>query len=201
MIKHIIFDFGNVLARFYPDELSAPYVTDAEEKKLICDIVFDRLYWDILDIGSISDEEVRNGIRSRLPENLHEKACAVYDNWVKNLTPVKGMQELVADIAKTDSKIYLLSNISKLFADTYSEVEWIQKLFSNFDGIVLSGPIGKIKPNKDIFDHITEKFDIDKNDCIFIDDSSINIEGAKKAGINGYLFDGNADKLREFLFK
>ena len=76
-----------------------------------------------------------------------------------------------------------------------------QKLFSNFDGIVLSGPIGKIKPNKDIFDHITEKFDIDKNDCIFIDDSSINIEGAKKAGINGYLFDGNADKLREFLFK
>ena len=33
MIKNYIFDFGNVLAEFYPEKLTAPYVSDEETLK------------------------------------------------------------------------------------------------------------------------------------------------------------------------
>ena len=199
MIKNIIFDFGNVLARFYADELTAPCVSDENARKIISEVVFDRLYWDRLDNGTITDEEVKEGICSRLPESYHKEACDVYDSWVKNLIPVPGMEKLVEDLSKTDKKLYLLSNISIYFANTYSQVPWIKNLFSHFDGLVLSGPIGKIKPDAEIFLHLLNEYGLNADECIFIDDTQKNIDGAAEAGIKGYTFDGDADKLREFL--
>ena len=75
----------------------------------------------------------------------------------------------------------------------------IKELFSLFDGLVFSGPIGMIKPSREIFEHLLEKYSLDAKECIFIDDSELNINGAKAAGLNTYRFDGNADKLREYL--
>lgn len=199
MIKNYIFDFGNVLAQFYPDKLTAPFVKDEETNKRIREVVFDRLYWDKLDWGHITDDEVKAGICSRLSEEDGKIGCMVYDNWVKTMIPVKDMEKLVKDIHNSGSKLYLLSNISIGFAKTYCEVKWIKELFDNFDGLVLSGTIGKAKPNKDIFEHLLKEFDLNPDECLFIDDSPKNIEGAKEVGIDGYIFDGDAHKLREFL--
>ena len=52
-----------------------------------------------------------------------------------------------------------------------------------------------VKPNKEIFEHLLGKYNLNADECLFIDDSEKNIEGAKALGINGYLFDGNAVKL------
>ncbi len=199
MIKNYIFDFGNVLGNFYPHDLTAPYVKDAETCKIVSDVVFDRIYWNRLDDGSITDEEVKAAVCSCLPEELRECACKVYDNWVKTMTPVANMRELISDIKKTDKKLYLLSNISIGFADTYKEVPWIMELFESFDGLVFSGKVGMVKPNKDIFEHILNRFSLKAEECLFIDDSPLNIEGAKAANINGYLFDGDAKKLKDYL--
>lgn len=199
MIKNYIFDFGNVLAEFYPDRLTAPFVEDSEIRKMVSDVVFDRLYWDKLDDGSISDDSVRAGIRSRLVGDLGEIGCRVYDNWIKTLTPVPGMEKLVEDIAKTDKKLYLLSNISTGFADGYSEVPWIKDLFSRFDGLVFSGVVELVKPNADIFEYLLKEFDLKAEECMFIDDNAANIKGAESVGIKGYLFDGDAGKLRKYL--
>ena len=38
MIKNYIFDFGNVLAEFYPAKLTAPYVPDEETKASILEL-------------------------------------------------------------------------------------------------------------------------------------------------------------------
>ena len=199
MIKNYIFDFGNVLAEFYPAKLAAPFVTDNEEREIISDIVFDRAFWDKLDNGTITDEQVKREIRTRVPENLSDLACKVYDNWVNTLTPVKGMEQLIFDIHKTDKKLYLLSNISKGFADCYMEVKWIRELLECFDGIVLSGTIGMVKPDKEIFDFLLEKYNLKSEECLFIDDSEKNIAGAKASGIEGYLFDGDAKRLKKYL--
>lgn len=199
MIKNYIFDFGNVLAEFYPDKLTAPFVYDEETKKYISEIVFDRVYWDKLDQGSITDDEVREGMRSRVPAELGDVACMVYDNWVNTLTPVKDMEQLIFDIRKTDKKLYLLSNISIGFAECYKNVKWIKELFDCFDGLVFSGVIGMVKPDRDIFEYLMKSFNLKANECLFIDDSKKNIDGAKKVGIDGYLFDGDAKKLRNYL--
>lgn len=199
MYKNIIFDFGNVLAEFYPERLTKPCVSDSENIKLISDVVFDRLYWNKLDDGTITDEQVKTEVCKRLPENLHETACNVYDSWVENLTPVFGMAEVVKELKELGVKLFLLSNISIGFAKSYKDVPWIAELFSLFDGLVFSGPIGMVKPEREIFEYLLNENNLKAEECLFVDDSPINIEGAKNAGIFGYLFDGDVKKLRSFL--
>ncbi len=199
MIKNYIFDFGNVLAEFYPDRLTAPFVQDKESAKLISGVVFDRIYWDKLDAGTITDDEVKADIVKRLPKNLGSTACKVYDNWINTMTPVPGMQELVDDIKNTGKKLYLISNISVGFAKGYCKVKWIKELLDLFDGLVLSGVVGLTKPNKGIFEYLLEKYNLNAQECLFIDDSEKNIKGAEATGISGYLFDGDALKLGSFI--
>lgn len=199
MIKNYIFDFGNVLGQFYPEQFTAHYVSDEETIKFISDIVFDRLYWDKLDEGTMTDEEAKELFCTRLPDELKEVSCKVYDNWVNNLIPVPGMEKLVQDLHKNNKKIYLLSNISTTFQNTCRNVEWMNKLFGCFDGFVFSGEIGLVKPSAEIFEHLLKKYNLNREECLFIDDRALNIEGAKNVGINGYLFDGDADKLREYI--
>ena len=47
--------------------------------------------------------------------------------------------------------------------------------------------------------YLLKKHNLKAEECIFIDDSQKNIDGAKSAGIEGYLFDGNVKKLRIYL--
>lgn len=197
MIKNFIFDFGNVLAEFYPEKLTAPYVEDPDMRKQISEIVFDRSFWDGLDDGSVSDEDARAEIRKRISGDMQDVAIKVYDNWIENLTPVPHMQKLVEDIKKAGGKLFILSNISIGFAEGYGKVKWIKELFSSFDGLVFSGTINKVKPNKDIFEYLLNKYNIKADETIFIDDSKKNVLGAEDVGIKGYLFDGDADKLRK----
>ena len=199
LIKNYIFDFGNVLARFQPDELTAHHVSDIRLKKYVSEVAFDRVYWDKLDIGSISDEEVKSEIRKRVSGEIGDLACTVYDNWVRNLEPVENMEQLIYDIKKTGKGLYLLSNISIGFASSYRNVRWIKELFDCFDGLVFSGVVKMVKPDERIYRHLLEKFGLKAEECLFVDDSEINIAGAETMGIKGYLFDGDAKKLREYL--
>ena len=199
MIQNIIFDFGNVLARFSPEEMTAAYIQDPEDIRIACEVIFDRLYWDRLDDGTITDEEVIAGICSRLPARLHGDACRVYREWIELLPPIPGMQELVRDIRAAGRKLYLLSNISIGFAENYSSNPWVGELFSLFDGLVFSAPLGITKPHREIFGHLLQHHGLRAEDCIFIDDSPRNIAGCEAAGIRGYLFREDADALRSFL--
>ncbi|MBO5363850.1 MAG: HAD family phosphatase [Clostridia bacterium] len=199
MIQNYIFDFGNVLANFYEEMLTEPYVPDAKLRKTISEVVFDRAYWDRLDDGSITDEEVRTEIRRRLPEEHWELGCLVYDSWVKTLTPVPGMEKLVFDLKKAGKKLYLLSNISIGFAESYREVPWLEKLLGCFDGVVFSGMIAMVKPNREIFTYLLDTYSLKPEECLFVDDRKENLQGAETAGIRGYLFQGDAEKLRKYL--
>ena len=199
MIKNYIFDFGNVLVRFDPDYMTAAYVTDPAAAAQISPVVFDRLYWDPLDWGGITDEALKAACHSRLPEELHALADEVYDRWMENLPFIDGMPQLVKDIKATGGKLFLLSNVSIGFAQNWHTVPHLRELFSIFDGLVFSGPLGIIKPSRDIFRHVMTTYNLKEEDCIFIDDSEKNIRGAENAGIRGYLFDGNVCKLRSAL--
>lgn len=199
LIKNYIFDFGNVLARFDPEELTAIHIKDEACRKIVSEVVFDRLYWDKLDNGTITDSEVKAMFCKRLPASLHKSACLVYDSWIQLKTPVDGMEKLAADIKAQGGKLYLLSNISIGFAEGYHTNVWVNELFSLFDGLVFSAPIGIVKPDRKIFEYLLNRYGLKAEECVFIDDSPKNISGAEKVGIKGYLFDGDAEKLRKEL--
>ena len=199
MFKNYIFDFGKVLVRLNHDKLASLYIDDETGRKAVIEAVFDRLYWDRLDLGTITDEDVKSGFCSRLPKELHEGACSVYDNCIYHQRPIEEMRKLLSDIKRQGGKLYLLSNISRGFAENYHKNPVLEDLFSTFDGLVFSGPLGIAKPDIRIFEHLLDTYQLKPEESIFIDDLPQNVEGAQKVGISGYVFDGDADRLRDYL--
>jgi putative hydrolase of the HAD superfamily len=190
--KAIIFDLGNVLFRFDPMIMTTAIISEPEDAALVADVAFDRLYWNRLDDGSITDEEVIAGICSRLPSRLHAQAEQVYRQWYAHMPEIAGMRELLLALKREGKPLYLLSNISIGFEMGYQNVPAIASMLSVFDGRVFSGSLGMVKPQKQIFEYLLDKFGLFPEDCVFIDDSEINIAGAAAAGIDGILFTGDA---------
>ncbi len=194
-IKNVVFDFGQVMIRFEPKYMTGIYVSDEDDARLVEQVVFDRLYWDKLDSGDISDDEVIAACRERLPERLWDSAERVYFEWIYNIPEIEGMRELVRYIKKRYGvRVLLLSNISRYFADHAREIPVLEE----FEGCVFSAVIGKVKPNADIFQHLCKEFGILPEQTVFVDDNEKNIKGAEAVGITGYLFDGDAERLRKY---
>ena len=198
MIKNYIFDFGKVLVHFDPDYMTAACVEDPEAAAQISPVVFDRLYWDPLDWGGITDDEIKAACHVRLPEHLHSLADEVYDRWMEHLPFIPGMPELVRDIKAAGGKLFLLSNISISIAENWHKVPQLKTFFTQFDGLVFSGPLGIIKPSPEIFRHVLDTYGLKAEESIFIDDNIANIRGAEAVGIPTYHFDADAAKLRSY---
>jgi len=195
MIKNVVFDFGQVLVRFEPEYMTGQYIKDENDIKLVSQVLFDRLYWDRLDKGTISDEEVVALSNKRLPERLHEKTAEVYYNWIYNIPQISGMEEIAKELKEKGVRIFLLSNISTYFAAHAKEIP----VLSHFEKCIFSAVCGHTKPNADMFAHLCKECRINPSETLFIDDSEKNISGATDFGIQGYLFDGDAGKLRGYL--
>ena len=196
MIKNIIFDYGNTLVEFEPRNIALRFgVTDEEEIKLICEKLFDRKYWDRLDDGTLPQEEFVENVKNDLPEKLHSVAEKICDDWVVNLPFISGMDSLVKKLKHDGYSLFLLSNISKHFAERSDEIE----IFEFFDGLVFSGKIGLVKPSGEIFDFLLGKYSLKPGECLFVDDNRDNIAMAEKKGINALRFEGKAEDIEKFL--
>ena len=69
-----------------------------------------------------------------------------------------------------------------------------------FDGILFSSQEKCIKPEKEIFERLLEKFALKPSECFFIDDIEENIQGARACGMDGYCFaDQDVEKLKNVL--
>ncbi len=195
-MKSVVFDFGQVLVRFEPSYMVGRYVSDAEDARLLETVVFDRIYWDRLDAGTISEEELFAAFRNRLPARLWQVAREIYLNWIYNIPEIEGMRELILYIKRElRASVFLLSNISSYFAAHASEIPILQLI----DKCVFSATCGMVKPHAEIYGHLCATCGISPEQTVFIDDRAENIEGAQQAGIAGYLFDGDVARLRGYL--
>ena len=195
-MKHVVFDCGQVLVRFEPAYMVSLYVTEPADAKLLEEVVFDRLYWDKLDAGTITNEETMEAVRARLPERLWDVAERIYYNWIYTIPEIEGMRELIVHIKETYGvTTYLLSNISHYFADHADEVP----ILALIDHCVFSARVGMVKPHAEIFRYLCDTYGIDPHEALFVDDRADNVAAAAQAGIHGYVFDGDAARLRKYL--
>jgi putative hydrolase of the HAD superfamily len=194
-LKHVIFDFGQVLVRFSPPQITAAFVEDPADRKTVEEVVFARTYWNELDAGRMTEDDVKTAVCERLPAHLHEAACRILDGWIAQLPPIEGMTAQIHALKARGVKVFLLSNISKHFAARWQEIPALRELFSLFDGLVFSGPLGLVKPHPPIFRHLLDTYGLAAEECIFIDDCPPNVDGANAVGIEGYLFDGDVEAL------
>lgn len=197
MIKNVVFDLGQVLYRFEPMQLVQGYVECEEDRELLAAVLFDRLYWDKLDSGEMENEEAICLASKRLPERLHAAARRAFCDWIYNMPPIEKMHEVVTRVKKMGKKVYLLSNVSRYFAEHCREFE----IFSCFDGLVFSGVERLMKPERAIYERLVSLTGIVPEETLFIDDNENNVKAAADFGIVAYRFDMDFEGLDAFLDK
>ena len=195
MIKNVIFDCGQVLIRYNETEIAANYVDTPEEAEFLGRVAMARKYWNRFDEGTLTEADYLEQVKTELPEHLHKAVEKLVWGWIKACPMIDGMEDIVRDVKKSGKKLYLLSNFNpRLRTEPYP-------ILSEFDALVISGEINKVKPDRAIYDYLLDTYALNPEECIFIDDNSANIAMAESLGITGYLFDGDAAKLRAYLEK
>ena len=193
-IRYLVFDFGRVLIRYEPDEITEA-IAGREDLRLLSDLLFGEELWGGLDAGRLTNEEATRIACERLPERLHAKAAAIYRDWIDHIPPIPGMHELVASLASRGVPLFLLSNISVYFAEHADRFP----VLSHFKKCIFSGVCRMMKPNADIYHYMLSECGIPADETLFIDDNPQNIAAARACGIHGYLFDGDVPRLRAHL--
>jgi epoxide hydrolase-like predicted phosphatase len=93
----------------------------------------------------------------------------------------------MAKSLKSDYKLAILSNadfdsVEKI--EGSGHVDFFHKRFYSCE-------LGMVKPEKEIYEHVLKELGDKPEDCVFIDDKPENIDGAKKAGMHGIVFESN----------
>lgn len=84
-------------------------------------------------------------------------------------------------------KIYILSNWSQPGFNIMKRI--FPEIFSLFDGHVISGESEYKKPNPKIFEEISDKYNLERQRCIFIDDAQVNVIASEQFGWIGLHYD------------
>ena len=192
MIRHIVFDMGNVVIRFDPAFfLSRAGIMDEEDRRLIMNELFQSLEWAQMDAGTLTEETAEPLIMPRIPERLKDAVKELLYSWAYPPAVIPGMEKLICRLKDTGYGIYLLSNASKAQHQYWPRVP-VSRLF---DGKLISCDVRVVKPCHKIYELFTEKFSLKPAECIFIDDAPQNVAGAVACGWDGIVFHGSVDEL------
>ena len=195
MIRHIIFDMGNVLLRFDPELFLDRIGAARADRELLLREIFRSDDWLGLDRGDHDEPQAAEKMCARLPEHLHETARRLVCHWDEPLVPVEGMEALVSELKAAGYGIWLLSNASRR-----QHEYWLRlPVHRYFDDTLISADERLLKPHRAIYDRCLEKFGLEAEECFFIDDSAANIAGAGERGIRGFEFHFDVPALRRAL--
>lgn len=184
-ITSIVFDMGRVLMDFSPEKILTPYFTEPDDCARMKKIIFDSGEWDRLDAGEFSEEEALAMWLARTPERLHGALRTMFAEWHHYLTPIDGMTELVAELKANGYRCYLCSNTAARFEVYWREREALRLL----DGRFVSAFYKLMKPDAAMFEKMFATFSLTPEECFFVDDRIVNIEGAARLGMRGFLFE------------
>ena len=108
--------------------------------------------------------------------------------------PIAGMVEILAELRDRGTPLYGLTNWS---AETYQPTRKRFAFLSWFRGILVSGEVGVIKPDPRIFEVLIERFAINPENAVYIDDVEANVAAARSFGIHAIQFTTPARLRRE----
>lgn len=197
-IRNIVFDMGNVMIQFDPAAfIDRENITDPEDRRLIMNELFQSVEWAQMDSGILTEETAEPLIMKRIPERLQPVVHNLLYNWAIPRAEIEGMPELVAELKKAGYGIYLLSNAS-VAQHRYWPLVPVSALF---DGKMISCDVKVVKPMWEIYHLFTDRFALDPEECLFIDDATNNVAAAIACGWKGIVFHGSAAELREKMRK
>jgi 2-haloacid dehalogenase len=191
-ITALVFDLGGVLLDWDPRHVLRDHADDDDAvEELLRTVDIDGAQ-RALDLGTPLDD-VHARWRKAHPDHMvalddyfgrwHDTLPRQFDEVVEILDEVRNRDDL---------RVYVLSNFSgDLFRTArprFAFLEW-------FDGLLISGDEGVIKPDPEVFEVLIDRFDLEPASTIFIDDRRENVEAARAAGLLG-IHHISADDLR-----
>ena len=183
MIKNIIFDMGGVLIDYNPEK-TLYGMFDKETADILLREIFRNKIWADKDRGIIFPDEIMEQKRNSIPEETFSKVSEMVNNFYPYMPPFEKMVPFIESLKEKGFGIYLLSNAS---SDFHERRKGIPAL-SLFDGVLISADYKLLKPEKEIYHALYEKFSLKPEECFFIDDVQANIDGAKATGMDGHCY-------------
>ncbi|MBV8325227.1 HAD family phosphatase [Chryseobacterium sp.] len=193
-IKNIIFDFGGVLMDWNPRYFFKEYFNDDQKMEYFLENIAQSEWNDEQDKGRSLAEGTDIQIR-KFPE-WEKEIRAYYDNWAVMLkSDIPQNVEVLRKLKNTDYHLFGLTNWS---AETFPYALENYDFFQLFDGkIVVSGTEKLIKPDPKIWHVLLERYHIQANESVFIDDNPKNIEMAKSLGFHTIQVQTNTNLTEE----
>ena len=110
--------------------------------------------------------------------------------------------ELIAELKAAGYRLFVLSNMSKDYIEFLREMP----VFQHFEGEIISCEVGLIKPEREIYNLLLDRYNLVPEQTMFIDDRKPNVDAAAEVGINPFHFDRNdpeksCEQLRCILLK
>lgn len=182
-IDTIIFDLGGVLIDWNPEHVYKK-VFNGDQKKV--DWFLNNICTSDWNVEQDAGRTLSDGTEilvNQFPE--HEKLIRIfYDRWEDMIGGViKETEDILYNLKRQDKyNLYSLTNWSH---ETFHIPFQRYDFFKHFEGIVVSGEEKTRKPFPKIYEILLERYDLNPESCLFIDDNLENITTAEKFGING----------------
>jgi 2-haloacid dehalogenase len=193
-IDAVVFDLGGVLIDWNPRHLYRRLFSDSDEMEaFLADICTND--WHLAhDLGADTKSSCERlarlhpGYRDLImawAERSEEMAVGQFDRAVA----------VLAELKAAGLRCYALSNMEReTFPIRYARFPFMKW----FDGYVISGIEGVVKPDRRIFEILLQRYGLEPLATVFVDDSKLNVEAAAAVGINALHYT-SAQQLRQEL--
>jgi 2-haloacid dehalogenase len=192
----IIYDLGNVLVQWDPRFVfDEKYFNSEKDRAFFFDHICTADWNERQDEGRSIVEGTMELIR-QFP-GWEPAIRDYYGRWTEMLRgPVKGAVELFRELKETGRyKFYALTNWNaQLFEIALVRYDF----FHWFDGRVVSGEEKTRKPFREFYQILLDRYRVDPNRAVFIDDSTRNIEAARAAGLQTIHFKDSVQLRQSF---
>ncbi len=195
-IDTIVFDLGGVLIDWNPRYLYKKiFDTEEETEKFLSEVCHG--VWNAQHDAGKPFQEGVDELTEKYPE-YSEEIQAYFDRWIEMIGgEITGTSELFHELA--DSGNYQMLALTNWSHETFPLVFNEYDFFQRFEGIVVSGVEKLIKPDPTFYQVMIDRYQINPETSLFIDDNKDNIEAGAKLGFQVIHFQSPEQLKQELL--
>lgn len=183
-VENIIFDVGQVLVKYDWKTYLDGFGFSSEINDRIAKAVFLNDIWNERDRG-LYDEQYYIEEMVKNDPGCEKEIRQVMARVDETIIPVDYAQTWVKYLKDKGYHIYILSNYSvDALEHTRSKLSFLKYT----DGAIFSGEVKMIKPEPEIYHTLLDRYHLDPDRSVFIDDRKDNCQAAEKLGIHTILF-------------